>query len=151
MWKLYTVLRGISLRVLAASALIGLMACATVDSLGEDKPVANTRIYELRTYTTLPGRLPALHKRFSEHTLKLFEKHGMKNCMYWTPTDEKLKDNTLIYVVSHDSLEAAKKSWDAFRADPDWITVRDESEKDGKIVAKVESVYMTLADFSPAR
>jgi hypothetical protein len=101
------------------------------------------RIYELRTYTTLPGRLPALEKRFAEHTLKLFEKHGMKNEMYWIPTDEKLKENTLIYVVSHDSLEAADKSWKAFQADPEWHKARDASEADGKIVAKVERVYMT--------
>lgn len=107
------------------------------------------RLYELRTYTTLAGRLPALHARFRNHTLKLLEKHGMKNGMYWTPTAEKLAANTLIYVVSHDSLEAAKKSWAAFDADPEWCKVLAESEKDGKIVQKVESVYMTLTDFSP--
>lgn len=109
------------------------------------------RLYELRTYTALPGRLDALNKRFREHTLKLFEKHGMKNEMYWIPTDPKLKDNTLIYVVSHESEEAAKKSWDAFRTDPEWIKARDASEADGKIVAKVESVYMTEADYSPKK
>jgi hypothetical protein len=117
---------------------------------GEDK-VKGARVYELRTYYCLPGRLEALHKRFADHTLKLFEKHGMKNEMYWTPTDEKLKGHVLIYVISHDSLEAAKKSWDGFRSDPDWIKVRDASEKDGKIVEKVESVYMTLTDFSPGK
>ena len=114
---------------------------------GEDK-VAE-RVYELRTYYCVPGRLEALHKRFKDHTLKLFEKHGMKNEMYWTPTDPKLKDHVLIYIVSHDSVEAAKKSWDAFRSDPDWIKARDASEKDGKIVDKVESVYMTATEFSP--
>jgi NIPSNAP len=119
-------------------------------SAGEDQ-VKGERVYELRTYYCLPGRLEALHKRFREHTVKLFEKHGMKNEMYWTPTDPKLKDHTLIYVVSHDSAEAAKKSWDAFRADPDWLKVRDASEKDGKIVEKVESVYMTTTDFSPRK
>ena len=106
-------------------------------------------IYELRTYTTFPGRLDALNARFRDHTMKLFEKHGMKNEMYWVPTDPKLKDNTLIYVVSHASEDAAKKSWDAFRADPDWIKARDASEKDGKIVEKVTSVFMTLTDYSP--
>lgn len=110
---------------------------------------AEERVYELRTYTTHPGRLPALLARFKNHTLKLFEKHGMKNEMYWIPTDEKLKDNTLIYVVSHESEEAAKKSWDAFRNDPDWKQARDASEADGKIVLKVESVYMKKAEFSP--
>jgi len=122
---------------------------------GEDKVKAGTakgeRVYELRTYYCLPGRLEALHKRFKDHTLKLFEKHGMKNEMYWTPTDPKLKDHVLIYIVSHDSMDAAKKSWDAFRSDPNWIKVRDASEKDGKIVEKVESVYMTATEFSPKK
>ncbi|MFO0904566.1 MAG: NIPSNAP family protein [Pirellulales bacterium] len=118
---------------------------------GQEKAPVNTRLYELRTYTTLPGRLDALHQRFRNHTTKLFEKHGMKNGMYWTPTDPERSKDTLIYVVSHDSPEAAKKSWDAFRNDPEWIKVRDESEKDGKIVAKVESVYMTLVDYSPVK
>jgi hypothetical protein len=95
------------------------------------------RVYELRIYRTNPGKLPDLHKRFREHTMKLFEKHGMKNEMYWEPTDPKLAENTLIYVISHESEAAAKKSWDAFRAVPDWIKARDASEADGKIVLKV--------------
>jgi len=108
------------------------------------------RLYELRTYTTEPGRLPALNARFKNHTMRLFEKHGMQNVMYWIPTDEKLKDNTLIYVVSHANAEAAKKSWADFISDPDWKAAAAESEKDGKIVAKVDRVYMTLTDYSPA-
>ena len=116
--------------------------------VGQEKKV-NTRIYELRTYTTHEGRLPALNKRFAEHTMKLFEKHGMKNEMYWIPTDPAKKDNTLIYVVSHDSQEAADKSWKAFGADPEWQAARDASERDGKIVAKVERVFMTRTDYSP--
>ena len=119
-------------------------------SFGEEKKMGG-RLYELRTYTTHEGRLDALHQRFRNHTIKLFEKHGMKNGMYWVPTDEKLAKNTLIYVVSHDSREAAQKSWDAFRADPEWQKVRAESEKDGPIVSKVESVYMTLTDYSPVK
>lgn len=106
------------------------------------------RVYELRTYTTHPGKLDALLARFRNHTTKLFEKHGMKNVGYWVPQDEPQKKNTLIYVVSHASRDAAKKSWDAFRADPAWIAARDESEKSGKIVEKVESVYMDPVDFS---
>lgn len=119
-------------------------------SHGEEKKVSE-RIYELRTYTTLEGRLPALNKRFRDHTMRLFEKHGMKNGMYWTPTDPALAENTLIYVVSHDSPEAAKKSWDAFRNDPEWAKVRDASEADGKIVKEVKSVYMKLTDYSPVK
>ncbi len=120
----------------------GLVTWAAPAAAQEGK--VSERVYELRTYTTLPGRLPALHKRFADHTLKLFEKHGMKNEGYWTPTDEKLKDTTLIYIISHDSLEAAEKSWAAFIADPDWQKVRAASEVDGKILAKApDKVFMT--------
>ena len=115
---------------------------ATRRSVAEDK--VSERVYELRTYTTLPGRLPALHKRFAEHTMKLFEKHGMRNEGYWTPTDEKLKETTLIYIISHESMAAAEKSWAAFQADPEWQKVRAASEADGKILAKApEKVFMT--------
>lgn len=118
-------------------------------STGQEKK-PNARLYELRTYTTLEGRLPALNKRFAEHTMKLFEKHGMKNEMYWIPTDEARHNNTLIYVVSHESQEAADKSWREFQADPDWVKARDASEKDGKILAKApERVFMKLTDYSP--
>ena len=137
--------------VVLSLAVVGLAAFAAGLSIGEEKKV-NTRVYELRTYTTLPGRLPALNKRFAEHTLKLFEKHGMKNEMYWIPTDAERKDNTLIYVVSHDSQEAAEKSWKAFQADPKWQAARDASEKDGKILAKApDRVFMTLTDYSPGK
>lgn len=112
---------------------------------------ANTaRVYELRTYTVLPGRLPALHKRFAEHTMALFEKQGMRNEMYWVPTDSAHRENTLIYVISHASQEAADRSWKAFVADPEWIKTRDASEADGAILAKApESVFMTLTGYSP--
>jgi hypothetical protein len=126
---------------------VGSMGMGT--SVGEEKNMS--RVYELRTYTTLPGRLPALEKRFKDHTMKLFEKHGMKNERYWKPLDPALKDNTLIYIVSHDSMEAAKKSWDGFRNDPEWIKVRDASEADGKIVESVKSVYMETVDWSPVK
>jgi hypothetical protein len=132
--------------VLLSLVVASVAAFAAGFSVGQEKRAA--RVYELRTYMTLPGRLPALHKRFAEHTLKLFEKHGMKNEMYWVPTDE---DNKLIYVVSHDSREAADKSWRAFGADPEWRNARDASEKDGKIVEKVERVWMKLTDYSPQR
>ena len=130
-------------------SLIGAISFSAGYSLGEEKD--KPRVYELRTYTTLPGRLPNLHARFKDHTIKLFEKHGMKNAMYWVPTDEKKKDNTLIYIVSHDSQEAADKSWKAFITDPDWKKVQEESEKDGKIVSKVDREYMTLVDYSPVK
>lgn len=111
----------------------------------------DARVYELRTYTTNPGRLPALHKRFAEHTMKIFERHGMQNVMYWTPTDSALRDNTLIYVISHASRAQADANWKAFGEDPEWIKVRDASQVDGIILAKPpERVFMTLTPYSPA-
>lgn len=132
---------------LMLSVLLAIVALRSNPTIGEEQKMSG--VYELRTYTTHEGRLPNLHARFKNHTMKLFEKHGMKNVLYWTPTDEKTANNTLIYVIWHASQEAAKKSWDGFRADPDWIKARDESEKDGKIVAKVESVYMKATEYSP--
>jgi hypothetical protein len=130
-----------------AFSLTALAAYFAGQSVAQEKNVS--RVYELRTYTTEPGRLPALNKRFREHTLKLFEKHGMRNEMYWTPTDPELAENTLIYVISHESRDAAKKSWAAFQADPEWQKVKAASEADGKILTKVTSVYMTPTDYSP--
>jgi hypothetical protein len=114
-------------------------------------PAADTPVYELRTYITNEGKLPDLLTRFRDHTCKLFEKHGMKNIGYWVPVDkENGADNTLIYILEHKSREAAKESFAAFAADPEWKSVRENSEKNGKILAKApESVFMTLTDFSP--
>jgi hypothetical protein len=109
------------------------------------------RVFEIRTYTAEEGRLDALHARFRNHTVKLFEKHGMTNIGYWTPEDAPLSRNTLIYVLAHPSREAAKKNWDEFRNDADWKKARDESEASGKIVSKVESVFMDATDYSPLR
>src|SRR5207253_6753871 len=120
---------------MATMIALGFIGFAVGVSVGQDKKSDN-RVYELRTYTTLAGRLPALHKRFAEHTMKLFEKHGIRNEMYWILTDDARKDNTLIYLLSHESQEAAEKNWKAFQADADWIKVRDASEADGKILAK---------------
>jgi len=109
---------------------------------------AARRVFELRIYTTLEGRLPALQKRFREHTTRLFAKHGMTNIVYLTPVGE---DNKLVYLLAHESQEAAEKSWNAFRNDPEWQQVRTESEQDGKIVAKIEQSFLTPTDYSPMK
>jgi hypothetical protein len=109
------------------------------------------RVFEIRTYTTLDGRLDALHSRFRDHTTKLFEKHGMTNIGYWSPQEAPLSQNTLIYILAHQSREAAKKSWDGFRNDPQWKKARDESEANGKIVSKLESVFLDATDYSPMK
>jgi hypothetical protein len=127
--------------------LFAVRSAQSVPPMAESK----TRVFEIRTYTTEPGKLPDLLKRFRDHTTKLFEKHGMTNIGYWVPTDEPRSKNTLIYILAHASRDAAKKSWDGFQHDPDWIKVRTASEASGKIVAKVESIYADPTDFSAIR
>jgi hypothetical protein len=105
----------------------------------------NTRVFELRTYYAHEGKLDDLMARFRNHTTKLFEKHGMTNIGYWVPREQ---PNTLTYVLAYPSREAATKSWDAFRKDPDWIAARTASEAKGPLVVKVVSVFMDPADFS---
>lgn len=109
---------------------------------------AQNRVYELRTYVAPEGKLENLLARFRDHTLRLFEKHGMTNIGYWVAADGPEAKTTLIYVISHKSRDAAKASWDAFRKDPEWIKAKDASEANGKIVDKVTSVFMNPTDFS---
>lgn len=108
----------------------------------------DSRLYEIRVYYCEPGRLDALLNRFRNHTTKIFEKHGMTNAGYWVPVDN--SDNKLIYILSYPNMEARNASWKAFGADPEWKRVASESEKDGKIVKKVDQIFMKAADFSPA-
>jgi hypothetical protein len=134
-----------------AVLLCGLVAAAVAAALVSGSSAAaepeGGKVYELRTYYVVEGRMPAMLKRFRDHTTKLFEKHGMENVGYWTP-EGKDGQTKLIYIVAHRGPEAAQKSWKDFRDDAVWKKVRDESEKDGKIVEKVESVYMKPTDFS---
>lgn len=109
------------------------------------------RTFELRIYTCLPGRLPNLLTRFKDHTLKLFEKHGMTNIAYWTTVEKDSTQPKLVYILAHRSEESGKQSFASFRADPAWIAVRDASEKDGKIVEKLESIIMKPLSFSAIR
>lgn len=124
-----------------------------VSAKGEDKggKKVDTRVFEMRTYYAAPGKMEKLHARFRDHTCKLFEKHGMTLIGFWSPQDAKKAESVMVYVLAYPSLEAAKKSWDGFRADPDWKKARAESEKDGSLVEKVESVYMNPTDYSPLK
>jgi NIPSNAP len=109
---------------------------------------AQPRVFELRTYTSHEGKLQDIVNRFRDHTRTYFDRHGMTSIGYWTPQDTPLSQNTLIYIISHPSRDAAKKSWDAFRADPDWQKARAASEANGKIVAKIDSVFLTPTSYS---
>lgn len=110
------------------------------------------RVFEMRTYVTHENRLDALNARFRNHTNTLFKKHGIQIVGYWTPQDEKDgKKDKLVYLLAYPSREAAEASWKAFRADPEWQKVAKESEKDGKIVKEVVSVFLNPTDYSPIK
>lgn len=109
------------------------------------------RFFEMRTYYAPEGKLDALHARFRNHTNRLFVKHGMELIGYWTPADGPGAANTLIYILAYPSREAREQSWKAFFADEQWRTARAESEKDGPLVSKVESVFLNPTDYSPIK
>ncbi|MDA0838053.1 MAG: NIPSNAP family protein [Planctomycetota bacterium] len=102
----------------------------------------------MRTYTTAPGKLEALHLRFREHTNKLFVKHGMELVGYWTPADGETADNTLVYMLAYPDKASRDKSWKAFLSDPAWTKAFEESRKDGPLVTKVQSQYLNPTEYS---
>jgi hypothetical protein len=106
-----------------------------------------TRIFEMRIYYAAPGKLDALHARFRDHTMKLFEKHGMTNVGYWVPAGDN-PDRKLVYLLSYPNPDARKKAWAGFLADEDWRKAARESEKDGRLVAKIESIHLVPTDYS---
>jgi hypothetical protein len=109
----------------------------------------SSAVFELRIYHAYEGKLDDLLRRFREHTVSLFARHGIKSVAYWTPTDEPLKGNTLVYILAHPSRDAATANWKSFRDDPEWQSVRDKSEANGKLVEKIDSTFLALTDFSP--
>ena len=109
------------------------------------------RVFELRTYYANPGKMAALHARFRDHTNKLFVKHGMTLVGYWNPIDPKQAEEKLIYILAYPSKEAATRSWEAFKKDPDWNAAKAKSEEKGPLVARVESVFMNPTDYSPLK
>jgi NIPSNAP len=142
--KRRTLLQSIPVAALLPESLLSAMKRENGHVFPDSSPV-----YELRVYQTFPGKLPDLFTRFRDHTVKLFDKHGMKSIAYWTPTDDPKKNSTLIYVLQHPSREAATANWKSFVEDPEWISVRDKSEANGQLVEKLESTFMALTDFSP--
>ncbi len=109
------------------------------------------QVFELRTYTAAEGKFDDLLARFRDHTLRIFEKHGMTNVGYWTPQDEPLSANTLIYVLAHPSREEAEQSWRDFSSDPEWQSVAEESQRDGRLIVGLERAFLDPTDFSPMR
>jgi hypothetical protein len=128
---------------------LALVFLAATVAPAQDKSA--THFFEMRTYTAAEGKLDALNARFREHTNRLFVKHGMTLIGYWTPVDGPEAKNTLIYILAYPSREGREKSWEAFRNDPEWKSAQAASEKDGKLVLKVDSRFMTPTDYSPIK
>ena len=137
-----------SLALIVCAAFVGGIVANALFSSAATVHAAGNRVYEIRTYTAPPGKLEALKTRFRDHTIKIFNKYDMRSIGYWVPQDAPLKDNTLIYILSHESREAAAKNWASFRADPEWVKAKADSEKDGALTTKVESVFADPTDFS---
>jgi len=139
--------------VLAGSTVIflaGLSAGSLLQS-GIAHAQASKHVFELRTYTAPDGKLGDLHTRFRDHTIRIFNKHGMKSVIYLSPQDAPDSANTLIYLLEHPSREAAKKAWADFQADPEWVKVAADSQVNGRIVSKVVSVFADPTDYSPMK
>lgn len=109
------------------------------------------RVFEIRTYTAAAGKLDALHARFRDHTVALFNKHDMTSVAYFAPADAPLKQNTLVYILAHPSREAAARNWQAFKDDPEWQKVKADSETQGALTTKIESVFVDPTDYSPMK
>lgn len=112
---------------------------------------AGGRVFELRTYTAHPGKFEAMKARFRQHILPLFKKHNLELVAFWTYADPPASENTLVYVLAHASRAAAAKNWEAFLADPVRVKVWADTEKDGPINLKVESVFLNAFDASPIK
>jgi hypothetical protein len=130
-----------------AVAAVAVASYAAGVEQGEKR--ANARVFELRSYTAAPGKMDALNARFRDHTCKLFEKHGMTNIGYWNPENPKESDKRLVYILAFPSKEAAEKSWNAFRADPEWRAAQKASEKNGRLVEKADQIFLKPTDYSP--
>jgi hypothetical protein len=112
-------------------------------------PQAKERFFEMREYYANPGKMDALHKRFKDHTNKLFAKHGIEMVGYWVVASGEQAGQKLVFVLAYPSKEARETAWDAFQKDPEWV--KAESEKEGPLVAKAVQTYMTPTDYSPIK
>jgi hypothetical protein len=106
-------------------------------------------LYEMRTYEVVPGRMPAMNARFANHTMGFFKKHGIRVVGFWEAAIG--TSNVLHYLLSWDDLAHRERAWSAFQADPEWHRVRDESQKDGPIVARVRNEIWQPTAYSPMK
>ena len=137
-----------SLSLIALGLGLGLAADRIFQFTSVAEAQSSDRVFELRTYTAFPGRLDEVHARFADHTTAIFKGHGMTNIGYFSPQDSPLAENTLIYLLAHDSRAAAEESWAAFRADPEWQSVAEETRRNGRLVENVVSVFLDATYYS---
>jgi hypothetical protein len=104
-------------------------------------------LYELRTYDTVPGKLPAVNARFQHQVLPLFAKHGITPIGFWTCAIGP-SANTLRYILAWDDLAAREQIWNGFASDPDWLAIRAETEKDGPLIERAENMILTPTAYS---
>ena len=145
-------MKAILASLMTAVAVVVSSAADTNSTPASPSIAKDSRAFEMRTYYAAPGKLEALNARFRDHTCELFKKHGIEIVGFWIPTDkEQGAENKLVYILAHKSREAAKKSFADFGNDPEWKKARAESEVNGKLVEKVESVFMSATDYSPMK
>jgi hypothetical protein len=131
------------------SFAVGSLITARLVHIGQVRADSN-RVFELRVYHAVPGKLPALESRFRDTTSKLLAKHDLKVVGDWIPEGAPDWENTFVDILVHPSREEAKKNWDAMMADPEFQEVI-KSEQANKLVEKIDSTYMRPTDFSPAK
>ena len=157
-----TSLAGLAITMMVAAALFALRLRPAAAAADQPKPAGQPpaaavptagkeRFFELRVYTAAPGKMEALNKRFRDHTLRLFEKHGIQNVGYWTAVDEK-NAGKLYYVIAYPDKESRDKMlMNGIARDPEFLKAVAESEKGGKLTDGIESVLMTPTDYSPVK
>lgn len=135
----------LALRLRAADEPASAQAAGASSSAG--------RFFEMRTYHVADGKMEALHDRFRQHTNRLFKKHGIDMVGYWTVSAKPGEGpkNTLVFILGYPSREEQPKRWQAFANDPDWVKAKNESERDGPLVSKVEQTFLAPTDYSPVK
>jgi hypothetical protein len=137
---------------LVAAGACGLLVRGLVSPVTVVHAAAADRVFELRTYTAAPGKFENLKARFRDHTLRMFAKHNLNAIGgYYIPAEGPLAENTLLYVLVHESRAAADKNWAAFQADPEWMKAREASVAGGPITTSVTRQWLNPADFSPVK
>ena len=128
--------------------VVGLVLGQAMDRGGSNGSTTGEEVFELRTYTAKPGKLPGVLEEMRFAT-QLFERYGMENVGYWVPTEEPLSNNTLIYILKYDNREEADTGWEQVLGDPEWQQAYEEFNRDGRLVAGVNSIFVRATDFSP--